>query len=115
MKFMPAGDSEDAKRLLSCNLQLGREKAISYLPIRTIERWIGMSADKYVAKVESVGFEAVALSMQECCISSGAVYAYSRTHLDILLRDNQAILLAHQWPLTSTEFVRRIAAEWLDE
>jgi len=48
-------------------------------------------------------------------MKSGAVYAYSYKDLDNVLKDNHAILSEHGWPDSPVDFVRRIAAEWLDE
>jgi hypothetical protein len=52
---------------------------------------------------------------EDCCISSGAVYAFNCHYLSKILKDNQTILSEHGWPITPVDFIRRIAAEWVDE
>jgi hypothetical protein len=110
-----ARDADRAKRILAAHLILGPEKPLSYLPNKTIENMIGIKVVEYVAMIEKSGFAAVALSDQECCIDSGAVYAYSCQHLDSILIGNQSLLLSHGWPVASVDFIRRLAAEWLEE
>jgi hypothetical protein len=42
------------------------------------------------------------------------VYAYSNGDLECLLRSNRELLEKHGWPTAPDEFVKRIAARWLD-
>jgi hypothetical protein len=109
---------EESKRIneqiLERNLNVGRQKAVSYLPIRTIENVLGLRLHKYVSMIEDLGHKAMVLGPEECIISSGAVYAYSCEDLDEILQDNKAILLEHGWPTTSINFIRKMAVEWVD-
>jgi len=105
---------EDRKQILENHLNIGQQKAISYLPINTIENVLSLSVDEYVAMIEEKGHRAIVLSPQECCIKSGAVYAYSRQDLHDILRDNNEILIKYGWPIKSDDFIRKIAAEWQD-
>jgi hypothetical protein len=106
---------EYQKRTLREHLALGREKAVSYLPIETIEMAIGVSLQTYVALIENAGNRCALLAPENCCIRSGAVYAYRVDALEELLNEHSAILSRHGWPLNSDSFVTRLAADWLDE
>jgi hypothetical protein len=103
-----------AKQIVERHLAVGRRKPVSYLPIETIETVIGLTIQGYVSLIGSSGNKAVVLGAGDCCINSGAVYAYSCKELNDILSRNQAILTDHQWPTTPAEFIARMAAAWLD-
>lgn len=107
--------SEDARRILDSHLKVGREKPVSYLPIRTVERVIGISLQEYQSMIENSGSKCAVFGPDECCINSGAVYAYSDKFLFDILNDNQEVLSKHEWPVSPSGFIKRIASEWLGE
>ena len=107
--------TEDAKRILGSHLIVGPEKTISYLPIKTIENVIGITVPVYRSMIENLGNKSAVFLEEECCIYSGAVYAYSETDLDDILRHNRKSLVGHGWPIAPADFIRRIASEWLAE
>jgi hypothetical protein len=115
MKDIRASLGEGAKRLVDDHLRIGPEKSVSYLPIKTVEDVIGITVQDYMSLIERSGNEGIAFGAEECCISSGAVYAFDCHHLSKILKDNQIILSEHGWPATPVDFIRRIAAEWVDE
>ena len=115
MKDIRASLSEDAKRLVDNHLSIGPEKSVSYLPIKTVEKVIGITVQDFMSLVERSGNEGIVFAAEDCCISSGAVYAFNRRYLSKILKDNQTILSEHGWPATPVDFIRRIAAEWVDE
>jgi len=45
----------DARRILNDHLKVGREKPVSYLPIRTVESVIGLTIPIYASLVERSG------------------------------------------------------------
>ena len=104
----------DAKQIVERHLAVGRRKPVSYLPIETIETLIGLTIQGYVSLIEKSGNKAVVLGAGDCCINSGAVYAYSCKELNDILSRNQAVLTDHQWPTTPADFIARMAAAWLD-
>jgi len=70
---------------------------------------------EYLAMIESSGHRGVVLGPDHCRIASGAVYAFSERDLDTLLQSNRDVLLHCGWPVTPEAFVRRVAAEWIEE
>jgi hypothetical protein len=106
---------KDAKRLLDNQLKIGPKKPVSYLPIKTVEKVIGITVQDYMSLIERSGNEGIVFDAEDCCINSGAVYAFSCHYLSKILKDNQTILSKHGWPATPVDFIRRIAAEWVDE
>jgi hypothetical protein len=105
---------EDRKKILESHLNIGQQKAVSYLPINTIENTLNLSIDEYVTMIEERGHSAIVLGPQECCIKSGAVYAYNCMALGDILRDNNEILMQHGLTTKSDDFIKKIAAEWQD-
>jgi len=106
---------EDTNNMLDNHLGVGREKAVSYLPIGTIERDLGITAQMYKSIIEDMGNEAIIIYQPECCINSGAVYAYNYKELANILLYFGDLLRNNDWPTDPAAFIRRIAAEWLDE
>jgi hypothetical protein len=84
--------SEEGKRILADHLKIGPEKPVSYLPIKTIERVIGVTVSDYRSMIEATGNDCLVSSVEDCCINSGAVYAYSDKDLHSILKDNYNIL-----------------------
>jgi hypothetical protein len=105
----------DAKQILLSHLDVGRKKPVSYLPIRTVEKVIGITVQEYRSMIETAGNQCSVFGAEDCCINSGAVYAYSHKDLSAILDNNRSILLNHKWPVAAEDFVRRMASEWLDE
>jgi hypothetical protein len=103
------------RQLLTKHIDVGSHKAISYLPIKTIEGMLGLSIDEYRGLIEGAGNKCVIFAGSETCIESGAVFAYSVRDLDAILRDHAALLTSHAWPVSSGEFIARIAKEWLQK
>ena len=71
--------AQTAREMLERHLNVGPKKAVSYLPIRTIEKVIGISINEYVALIEDAGNRSAVFLAADCCINSGAIYAYSPT------------------------------------
>jgi hypothetical protein len=107
--------SENAKLILREHLKVGSEKPISYLPIRTVEKVIGITVVAYEAMIQNLGHQCAVFQPAESCINSGAIYAYSEPDLVNILKHNHEILTKHGWPVTPADFVKRMASEWLDE
>jgi 8-oxo-dGTP diphosphatase len=105
----------DLGRIQSEHANVGPSKPLSYLPIGTIERLLGMTVADYVCLIEQQGSSCIVFSETETCIKSGAVYAYSRIDLARVLFRHRFLLAEHSWPEAPAEFVRKVAQEWLDE
>jgi hypothetical protein len=101
-------------QLLEEHLNLGRHKAVSYLPIKTVEKVAGLSVQAYVSMIERAGRQAIVLGIDECCILSGAVYAYSSKDLMEILANSEPLLRAHGWSTDPERFIRKLAGGWLD-
>jgi hypothetical protein len=107
--------TEEAKQILQDHLDLGTTKPVSYLPIATLEKVLGLTASEYAALVEQSGNRVAIFEGVDCCIRSGAIYAYSDDDLAALLVANRTTLQEHRWPTTSTGFIKRLAAQWVDD
>jgi hypothetical protein len=78
MENIRASLGDDAKRLVDHHLRIGPEKSVSYLPIKTLEQVIGITVHDYMSLVERSGYKGIVFGVGDCCISSGAVYAFNR-------------------------------------
>ena len=103
-----------SKEILERHLTVGREKPVSYLPMRTIENLIGISVDAYTELITNMGNQYAIFDSGRCCIQSGAVYAFSSPDLAQVLNEHSHLLSAQGWPLVPIDFIERIASEWLD-
>ena len=107
--------NQDVKRILDNHLDVGLEKPISYLPIRTVTDVVGISVAAYRVLIEKSGAKSLVFYQEDCCIKSGAVYAYHIDGLRNILEDHRKTLIENGWPVDPLQFITRIAAEWLDE
>ena len=105
----------DLDEILSVHIRVGPSKPVSYLPISTIERVLGMHVDDYTNLIAQGGASWRVFSESETCIKSGAVFAYSDVDLAAVLESHIDLLLEHNWPCGCPAFIRMIAAEWLDD
>ena len=104
-----------AGKILASHLKVGPQKPVSYLPINTIENVIGITVPAYRSMIENSGNKCIVFKADQCCIKSGAVYAYSENDLRAVLNRNMEMLFNNGWPTDLDNFIRRIASEWLDE
>ena len=107
-------DPTDLDHILDRHVRVGPSKPVSYLPVKTVEKVLNMQVDEYARLIETAGGKCVVFSETETCIESGAIYAYSEVDLASVLESHRGLLLGHDWPCTPLQFVRKIAAEWLD-
>lgn len=107
--------SPEDQEMLDCHVAVNRSKPLSYLPIQTIERVLGMTTTEYTSIVVAAGNETLVLDPDHCCIKSGAVYAFNYVELKAVLDKHADTLVRHKWPNDPRDFVRAVAAEWLDE
>jgi hypothetical protein len=105
---------DEIRRILRSHLELGPTKSTSYLPIATIDNLIGMTVAEYLAAIEQTGNVGVAFGPSQCCIKSGAVYAFSSCDLRAVLEHNRASLVESHWPVAPMDFINKIASEWID-
>jgi hypothetical protein len=106
---------EVANRVLTDHIDIGPKKPVSYLPINTVENVIDIPVSEYKLMIEGSGNQCSIFDTDQCCIKSGAVYAYSREGLDVLLKTHQDALRKYNWPTDPDDFIRRIASEWLED
>ena len=108
-------DETERARILSDHTRVGPSKPISYLPIRTVEKVLKIDIEEYVRLVSDEGGVCAVFSEADTCIESGAVYAYDQAALATLLWAHSSLLGEHGWSNEPATFVKRLAAEWLDE
>ena len=100
--------------MLHWHTHLDASKIVSYLPLNTIENVMGIPIDIYTYIIESNGGRYLIFNEDECCISSGAVYAFLPKELDEILKINKNILSVATIPCESTGFIRAIADTWFE-
>lgn len=111
----PSSLNDDARRIIEDHLNLGCHKAVSYLPIATVEKVLKMDVREYERLIEGRGNNAAIFTADTSCIKSGAIYAFCRSALDRILQENKDILMEQGWPITAHAFVGRIASQWVDD
>src|ERR1700712_922622 len=88
---------KDAKRMLDRHIRVGPEKPISYLPINAINNVLGMEISTYTSLAKDFDAKILIFSPDDCCIKSGAVYAYDDDALRKILEDNKKVLIENGW------------------
>ena len=107
-------DRAETELLLRSLSQVGPDKPIGYLPLRTIRRLAKVLPASVASDALDRGLVPAEFGPAECCIKSGALYVYHREALARLLRANTPILTATNLPLEPEGFVAFIAANWLE-
>lgn len=64
--------------------------------------------------IEESGGHYLIFRVGECCVSSGAVYAFLPKELGKVLTENKDVLALAGIPCESTGFIRAIAGTWFD-
>lgn len=105
---------EDMIEMLHRHIQLDGRKLVSYLPINTIKAVMQISVETYTAAIKKNGGSYIVFGEGECCISSGAVYAFLPEGLDQVLKRNSRILAAAGIPCEPNTFIQAIAKTWFD-
>lgn len=113
-KHGPEYLSAHSTNMLEVHVRVGPEKPVSYLPIYTIEKVLGLRVEEYISLIECNGGRSSMFTSQICCIKSGAVYAYSYEDLKAILEYNRDALIRHGWPVSCGRFIERIAYAWLE-
>ena len=101
--------------ILSSLSQVGPAKPLGYLPLHTICDILHMDARALAAEAEANGLSALLIGPEQCCIKSGALYIFDKQSLGTLLRSSSSTLSENCWPLDPTQFVARVACEWIDQ
>ena len=97
--------TDDARQILDSHARVGQHKPVSYLPLRTVELEMGITIQAYISIIERLGNKSRAFDAENCCINSGAIYAYSDTDLLRILQNSQDILVANGWPTNPVDFI----------
>lgn len=105
---------DSLKDILHRHTKLGANKIVSYLPLSTIENVMGISVDTYTSMIEGNGGSYLILGENECCISSGAVYAFLPEELRRILKEHEDILAIAGIECEPTGFIRSIANTWFE-
>lgn len=106
--------SQNARQILEEHVNLGPQKPVSYLPLRTVEKVIGLTASEYSSLITKNNNECIVFSAEECCINSGAIYAYDEASLREILNKNEVILVKYGCLTEPRDFIKKIATEWFD-
>jgi hypothetical protein len=85
-------------------LRVGPNKPLGHLSVSTLKRY-GWSVPKIVCTLKHRGLATLVLSPAQCCVASGAVYAYHRAALSRVLLKNEKVLKKEGWPLGPDGFV----------
>jgi hypothetical protein len=113
---MTSLELSDEKRdvLLHSLTDVGVSKPIGYLPLYTIKEFLRSDPQTLANDLAERGLITAQFAERDCCIKSGALYAYHRSALrDLLLKYAAAVRVAGL-PLDPDEFVAHIAANWYE-
>lgn len=91
---------------------VGPDKAVGYLPLRTLKHVLGLGVEEAVADAVGRGLKAIRLGPRICCIKSGALYVFDQTALERILNGSSATLAEVGAPADPEMFVRFIARNW---
>ncbi|MBY5809388.1 hypothetical protein [Rhizobium leguminosarum] len=108
-------DDEWRGTLLRSLTDVGPSKAVGYLPLYTIKRFLKTTPKALATSAASRGLAAARFTSRACRIKSGALYVYDRTTLTGLLQGQAEAVGPAGLPLNADAFVAHIAAVLYDE
>ncbi len=115
MTRRPDPNEHERKALLRSLFEVGLSKPVGYLPLHTIKESVQLTPEAVSAVAAARGLATAQFGPTECCIKSGALYAYHRGALAALLQANAEAVRAAGLPLDPDIFVGRIAAAWFEK
>jgi hypothetical protein len=83
---------------------------MGYLPLQTI-RLRGKDPSRLAAELEAGALQTGFYSQEQCRVYGGALYAWDRDSLGILLESGRLVLSAVGWTRDADEFVERVATQ----
>ncbi|MFT3673507.1 hypothetical protein [Aestuariivirga sp.] len=104
--------SDDAELILASWSRVGKDKAVGYLPLRTVEKILNLDRRWIESYCTERGLQFKVFGQDETCIQSGAVYIWSEQQLNLLLGKHHLHRDAH---LSTNEFISLIAKRWFTE
>jgi hypothetical protein len=99
---------QDKQRAWSGLEKVGPDKPVGYLPLDTIESYLGKNVDEVAEYLRSKGLEVRIFTGPEWPGFNGSLYAYNKIALQKLLDENKQILIAADWPIVADEFVANL-------
>ena len=97
------------------SLSISGQKPLGYLPLATIEKVLAMDVAELTNSLQGRGAKVAIFSKDDCCIKSGALYAYDPTALQKVLNAAAEPLSQGGWPSSADAFVKKVAKVWIDE
>jgi hypothetical protein len=101
--------------ILSSFEDVGRTKAVGYLPIYTIDDVLKESVTDRVEALAARGLSVRVFNRGETCIKSGAVFAYDPEMVYGIIDKHRSALMNKKWEMTPAYVMNRIAIEWYEE
>jgi hypothetical protein len=114
MPSAPEIDRATRARVLSSLEEVGKTKAVGYLPLQTISNVLRESIDELVARFSRRGLDVKIFGERETCIKSGAMFVYHPGMVKQLVETHKAALLQKHWALAPDEVISEISREWFE-
>lgn len=102
------------REILRRHTELSADKSVSYLPLNTIVNLMGISVAAYTAVAQRNAASYLVFDETNCCIASGAVYAFLPDELGKVLDAHKDVLAASGIPGEPIGFIRAIAGTWFE-
>jgi hypothetical protein len=93
---------------------VGKTKAVGYLPRETIRTCCRKTVDEAVALLKAQGLGVLALTENECAVGSGAVYAFDRQMAETIIARHTNVLAGKNWPADIDQLMVIISKAWLN-
>jgi hypothetical protein len=93
---------------------VGCAKPLGYLPLATIGNYLELNLDEWIRSLEKQGLKTKVFEAGECCIRSGALYAFDPLALQDVLSAASDVLENCSWPTIAESFVQQVAKIWVD-
>ena len=114
MSENPFNDQSEG-RYLNNLLDIGPDKPLGYLPLFTLRDLCMVDPIEVAEYLRQRGLETREWDQSFCHVGSGALYAYDRRSLQILLDRNLKVLNEAGWPNQADDFVVQVATTCVEQ
>jgi hypothetical protein len=94
--------------------ELGKTKAVGYLPLYTITDILSMTADSWALALTERGLRVRVFNEEETCIGSGAMYVYDPGMVSEIMERHEGAILEKGWKANAEFIIGIIANDWLE-
>lgn len=111
---MPEVDRQILNNIQASLDQVGKTKAVGYLPIYTITKVLNDTINARIGPLVKRGLKVRVFGEEETCIKSGALFVYNHDMVLTIIEKYKVEIASRNWNPSPEFIIERIACEWFE-